>query len=162
MTHYLTAGIVSWSSYYGNHQLVSVSVRFVHLMAIALGGGSALLTDIWVIRARKATLTEKDSAFNNLCKIHGLVISWIAVLVVTGLLMTLADLGTFWHSKVYWIKMALVAALVINGFALLLAERRVQKIGIAQGWGQLANISIISFVLWSTTLFAGTFLTVSG
>ncbi len=163
MAHHLLAGVIyAWSGYYGNHPFVSVFVRFAHLSAIALGGGSALLTDLWVLKAKNAQLTEKESVFQSLRRIHGYVIPWIAVLVVTGILMTLADFDTFWNSRIYWIKMALVAMLIMNGVTLLLAEHRTRRIGLAAGWRRLVRVSMISFILWITTLFAGTYLTVAG
>ena len=38
--------IASWSSYYGGHPLVSVTVRYLHLSSILIGGGTAVALDL--------------------------------------------------------------------------------------------------------------------
>jgi hypothetical protein len=151
----------AWSGYYGNHQLVSVMVRFVHLSAIALGGGAALLTDYRVLRTRNAGVRERKLLLEFLDKIHGYVIPWLAVVAATGALMTAADIPTFLVSKVYWTKISLVVLLLANGIALLRAERHMLKTGIDAGFQRLVVVSTISIVLWQMILFAGTFLTVA-
>jgi hypothetical protein len=79
----------------------------------------------------------------------------------TGVLMTAADTSTFLVSKLYWIKMVTVGLLVANGFAMLMAERRARQIGVGEGWSRLVAVSTISAILWLTTLFLGTLLTVA-
>ncbi len=159
--HFIAGIIASWASYYGNHPLVSVLVRFVHLAAIISGGGAALLMDFWILRTGNTGLTQKESILRMLRNVHVYIISWIVVVVVTGMVMTAADASTFLVSRTYWVKMTLVASTVINGDALLHAEGRIARLGIAAGWRRLANISLLSAILWFASLFAGTLLTVA-
>lgn len=158
----VTIGITSWwSSYYGNHQLTSVSVRFLHLVGIVMGGGTGLFADRQVIGAIRAGSQEREAVLAALSRAHAHVISWIVVIGSTGVLMTAADTSTFLVSKVYWLKMGLVALLVTNGVALFFAERRSRKLGVDAGWPRLAAISTLSAVLWLITLFMGSLLTVA-
>ena len=48
------------------------------------------------------------------------VVAGLTLIVISGLLMLAADLDTFLHSRVFWIKMTLIVLLLING-ALLTA-----------------------------------------
>jgi hypothetical protein len=159
--HLVASAVASWAEFYANHQLASVFVRFVHLTAIVMGGGAALLMDFRIIRASHAAIEQREKAFLSLKGIHRYVVVWLSVLVATGVLMTAAEYSVFLQSRVYWTKIALVAVLMINGMALLFAERNAQKRGIADGWRRLTTASMLSVVLWQTTLFAGAFLTVA-
>jgi hypothetical protein len=48
---------------------------------------------------------------------------------ISGLLMMAADLDTFLPSWVFWVKMALVAALLVNGATMRGLERRLSQPG---------------------------------
>jgi uncharacterized membrane-anchored protein len=159
--HSLLSLIASWAEFYGNHQLASIFVRFIHLTAIVLGGGAALLIDFQVIRASRAGIEQKEKVFRYLKGIHRYVVAWLSVLIVTGVLMTAADYSVLLRSRVYWVKMALIAVLMLNGVTLLFAERNAEKLGVSSGWRRLTTASMLSVVLWQTTLFAGAFLTVA-
>ncbi len=150
-----------WSAYYGNHQAVSVTVRFIHLVALLLGGGTALFVDRRIIRARRLGETGRMEALRELHKAHRLVVPWIAVLAITGVFMTAADTDTFLVSRVYWIKMAVVALLAGNGIVLLVTERRAMRSGMAGSWPRIVTSSTVSFILWIGALLLGTLLTVA-
>jgi hypothetical protein len=158
----LLVGITAWwSSYYGDHQLVSVSIRFLHLAGLVMGAGTGLFADRQVLSAVRSRSQERETVLVTLNRAHAHVISWIIVVGSTGVLMTAADTSTFLVSKLYWIKMAMVALLITNGLAMLAAERRTRQVGISAGWPRLAAVSTISATLWLTTLFLGTLLTVA-
>ena len=155
-------GVVAWwSSYYGNHQIASVAIRFLHLTGIIMGGGTGLFADRQVLRAAISAPAEREAVLVTLSRAHAHVISWILIVGITGALMTAADTATFLVSKVYWIKMALVGLLIANGIALFFVESRTRRLGAATEWPRLVLVSTISAVLWLTTLFLGTLLTVA-
>ena len=147
-----------WSSFYGNHQIVSLVIRYLHLTVIVLAAGTALFIDRQVWRALRSGPPERESVLTMLTRSHPRVVPWLAVIAATGVLMTAAETSTFLASKLYWIKMALVAILLANGLVMLAAERRV---GARAGWSRLAAISTISAILWLVILFLGKLLTVA-
>jgi uncharacterized membrane-anchored protein len=161
MTVLMVGILKSWSEYYGDHQAVSVAVRFMHLVGLLLGGGTALFIDRQVLRAARGNEEEKHEALRYLRSAHVVVVPWLMILGITGILMTAADTETFLVSRVYWIKMAVVALLAVNGGILLLAEKRVMRLGTTKTWSQLATVSTISFLLWIGALLMGTLLTVA-
>jgi hypothetical protein len=88
------------------------------------------------------------------------VVPALAMIVATGLLMTLSDTETFLVSPVYWSKMALVGLLLLNGLALVAAERKAASEPPGT-WLWLVLTSTASLVLWLATLFVGVWLTVA-
>jgi hypothetical protein len=91
---------------------------------------------------------------------HRVVVPALAVIVTTGLAMTLSDTETFLVSPPFWSKMALVGLLLLNGLGLVAAERVVTKQR-PKGWLWLGVTSATSLLLWLGTLFAGVWLTVA-
>jgi hypothetical protein len=150
--------ISGWSAYYEAHRAVSVTVRWLHLGGLLVGGGSALAADRRVLRALRAGPGEREASLDFLEGSHRVVVPAMAVVVLTGLLMTASDTATFLGSRLYWAKMSLVVLLLLNGTALLATERAVRH-GRARGWARLTVVSAVSLVLWLVILYFGVWLT---
>ncbi len=156
--HEVVSGAVSaWAAYYDAHRVVSVAVRWLHLGGLVVGGGTALVADRRILRAvglghdRAPSLDALDGS-------HEVVVPALAVVVLTGLLMTASDTGTFLSSRLYWTKMGLVGLLLLNGTGLLAAERAARG-GRRAGWPWLAVVSAMSLVLWLAILYFGVWFT---
>jgi hypothetical protein len=154
---FLVPAVDSWAALYGDHRAVSVTVRFLHLAAIVVGGGTALAADRRTLRSigsgelREAAIAELGAA-------HRVVVPALALVVATGALMALSDRATFFASTAYWTKMGLVVLLLANG-GLLLAGERAYVAGRPTGAGLLRAASGLSLLLWLAVLFAGVWLT---
>jgi len=157
----LASVITAWSSYYSDHQLLSVTIRFFHITGLVLGGGAGLWTDWRILRTAQTGTSEKEAVIKLLSRAHVYVIPWMIVLVGTGVLLTAADTAAFFVSRVFWVKISMVVLLVLNGIALLLLENRARQDGVNAVWSKLVLTSFLSALLWQTTLFAGTLLTVA-
>ena len=158
----ILVGITAWwSSYYGNHQLASVTIRFVHLAGLILGGGTALVADRQILRVIRAGSEEREAVLVHVHRAHVQVVWCLFVVAAAGIVMTAADTATFLVSKLYWIKMVLVGLLIANGVVMLVVERRTRQVGVSVGWPRLVAVSTISAILWLTILFLGTLLTVA-
>jgi len=157
---FLTPAIESWSDFYGHHQVVSVAVRFLHLAGLMVGGGTALAADRQVLAAARSAPTERSTVMATLGGSHRVVVPGLAVVVLTGLLMALADTETFLPSRLFWSKMGLVGLLVLNGLGLLAAERAASG-GRPKAWRWLSLTAAASLFLWLATLLAGVWLTVA-
>ncbi len=152
------SAVDTWSAYYSNHRMVSVTVRALHLSGLALGGGTALVADRRVLSAFRKAGAARDGMLAELGSSHRVVVPALALVVLTGLLMTASDTATFLSSPLYWTKLSLVALLLLNGTGLLAAERAV-KVGRRSAWSWLALVSGVSFVLWLVVLYFGVWLT---
>ena len=69
---------------------------------------------------------------------HRVVILGLGFIIVSGLLLFAADIETFFYSRIFWIKMALILSLLVNGMALQSAERRASR-DIGDAWGRCAR-----------------------
>lgn len=152
--------VTSWSSYYGDHPLVSVAVRYLHLSSILMGGGTAVALDRQVVRAVRASGEARRALLAQLRGSHRVVVPSLVLTVTTGALMTAADLDTFLASNLYWVKLGSVAMLLLNGGFLLAAESAAER-SAGEGWGRMTVAAMASLVLWLGTLFVGTWLTVA-
>ena len=154
----LSNAVAWWAAAYGDHRLLSVSVRFVHIASLVIGGGTAIITDRAILRGARGGADERASAMASLHRSHRTVVPALFVVVASGVLLSTADLSTFLASPVYWVKLALVAVLLINGAGLVAAERLATR---RDPWRRLAFGSAASLTLWIVLLFVGTLLTAS-
>lgn len=140
MSGALGTAVAGWAQLYNNNHVVNTGVTFAHFAGVLVGGGLALSAD----RAALARLAPIDP------RLHRWVLGALGVVFVSGILMMLADLDTYLTSAVFWIKMALVVALLANGYARVRVE--------ARGGVWLRRTSALSASLWLVILLAGTIL----
>src|SRR5215471_8694984 len=126
----------TWGSFYANHAAVRTLVAFVHVGALITGGGLAVAAD----RAVLARVIDDDRARHSrlatLAGTHRLVVGSLVLIAASGLLLFASDFETFLYSRFFWIKMALVVLLMVNGAWLWHAERRAYA-GEAGAWSTL-------------------------
>jgi uncharacterized membrane protein len=148
----------TWNSIYSNHALLRTAVNFIHVGGLMLGGGCAITADLATIEAIREGPIGRSSQLHVLKRTHTIVVTGIAALVVSGLLLFAADTETFLHSWIFWVKMGLMGTLLINGVAMLIGEQRVLR-GDARAWGRLHTVAVSSLLLWFLTTLAGAALT---
>jgi hypothetical protein len=149
----------TWSSYYGNHQAVSISIKALHLAGTMVGGGAAIALDRQVLRALRQPPGERHLVLAQLQGAHRVVVPAFVLILLTGVLMAGADLETFMGSTLFWAKAALTGVLALNGLALVAVESSARSTPTA--WGRVAAAATISLALWFVILYLGTWLTVA-
>jgi len=75
-------------------------------------------------------------------------------LLLSGVLMFAADVDALIASRVFWIKMAIVAGLIVNGALLRAAERRAAA-GDPLAWRRLHSTAMTSVFAWLAATLAG-------
>ncbi len=155
----VTHAIDWWSSYYGDHQAVSVTIRYFHLAALVVAGGAALTVDRGLWRAARERWSGKQ-AVDSLNRSHRVVLVGLAVIAASGLLMALADVGTYVVSTLFWTKMVLVALLLANGAVLTAVGRRASTSGLSVP-RTVGIFSAVSAVLWLSIMYASSWLMVA-
>jgi hypothetical protein len=143
----------TWTSIYSNHAALKTGIAFLHIGGLVAGGGGAITVDatITAARTRSATLVAQ---LHLLKRTHVVVILGLIALVVSGVLLFAADVDTFIASRIFWMKMALMVALLANGVLLVRSERNALHAE-AQAWRRLHFIATVSLILWFLITLAG-------
>jgi uncharacterized membrane protein len=143
-----------WSALYANHPALRTLIDFMHVGGLLAGGGCAVAADLATLRAGREGPAAQRTQLVQLHRIHRIVLLGLALVTISGLLLFAADVETYVFSKVFWLKMALVTALLLNGVLLQLGERRATR-DIANAWPRLRRTAIASLCLWFLTTLAG-------
>jgi len=163
----LVAALQPWQSAYSNSKVIPAMVTTVHLVALLFGGGLAVAADRATLRVGRRGATDHATQLAELRAVHKPVLVALVALFASGILLAAADLETFVSSPVFWVKLGLVALLLLNGFVLERTETRLRKLSAReieptariQGlWRRLRRSAVCSLALWTATLVAGTFL----
>ncbi|HUX66378.1 MAG TPA: hypothetical protein VMV31_02695 [Terriglobales bacterium] len=154
MFHNLLQG---WVSLYANNALVRTLVVFVHVGGLLLGGGAAVVADRATLRAFHRGESERARQLQDLAATHRLVLASLAAVIATGLLQFFSDTATFLHTWIFFTKMGLVLALLVNGALLTRFEAQaVARAPHAQReWRCLRAVSVLSLCLWLAITLAG-------
>jgi hypothetical protein len=154
---FLTHATEGWAKLYGTSKAVSTGITFVHFSGLLLGGGAAVAADRETLKAAGEAETVRADHLHFLGTVHAIAVTGLVLLFCSGAAMFLSDLETFWDTKVFWIKMGLVALLLLNGLVMQQAERLASSVP-AKAWPRLRMTSIFSLVLWFAVVLASTIL----
>jgi len=151
-----------WKHVYDDSKLLETVVVFVHLASLLVGGGIALASDRATLRAWRGDAPDRARQLAELSLTHRIVIPSLVVAFVSGVALFLTDVETFADAVAFWVKMALVALLLLNGLLMTRAERALRRSrdgGDTAPWVRLRTAAVTSGVLWLATLLAGVALT---
>ena len=155
MTAALRDLATTWGSFYANHAAMRTVIAFAHVGGLVAAGGAAMMADREILSGHRRREQSGSVALRTVQKTHGIVLAGLAIVIASGVLLFAADLDAYLVSRLFWIKMALVVALMINGAILTRAERRVSS-NLGDSWGTLQWTAIASLSLWFLTTFIGT------
>lgn len=152
------AGVFAgWNSLYSNSKVVATAVTTVHLLGLLVAGGLAIAADRMTLRVSRA---DAPRIAHEIRDAHRPVLIALALVFVSGIGLATADVETFLVSPFFWVKLGLVALLLLNGLGLARTESRVregQELAPAT-WGRLRFHAWASLALWVATTIAGTVL----
>ena len=145
-----------WNALYSDSKVVSSAVVFLHLVPLLLAGGAALSADRATLRAARDNAEERARQLRELARAHGLVLGGLALSFVSGVLLFLADVDEYLGSPIFWVKLAFVGLLLVNGFMMTRTERSLASGGDETTlWARLRTISLLSQFLWIATTLVG-------
>ena len=150
-----------WATLYNDHTWIQTTLLYMHLAGMFLGGGFAIATDRdTFIAVRNARLSGQIRHLGRLQTIHKPVMFGLVLALGSGFLLFAADLKHYGGSGVFWVKMALLAALLTNGYVLKRTEVALNagQPDSPRLWRRLWKISWSSLVLWLAVILAGTLL----
>ena len=158
----LAGALAPWQSLYADSRVVSTLVTATHVITLLVGGGLAIAADRMTLRALKRPASERVFHMQELGAVHRPILWALVLLFVSGVALAAADVQTFAGSWVFWVKLGLVALLLVNGAVLYWTETRIARADGAQQpalWRRLGLTARLSLGLWLLTAVAGTLLT---
>jgi hypothetical protein len=144
----------TWGSFYANHAAMRTVIAFAHVGGLVAAGGASMMVDREILSAYKRREQSVPVVLRTVHKTHGVVLAGLMVVIASGVLLFAADLDTYLWSRLFWIKMALVVALMINGAVLARAGQVSSNRD--HSWETLQWTAITSLSLWFLTTFIGT------
>lgn len=144
-----------WASFYSDSHLAQTLVTFAHIGGLVVGGGIAIAADRTTLRM--SSDVDRRRHLLDIMHIHRVVIGSLAVVIASGLLLFGTDVEAQWGSPIFWIKMGLIALLLVNGLRMQRAERVAAQEPVISSahWGALRGAAIASLSLWLLITLAG-------
>ena len=149
-----------WNSLYSDSKAVASAVLFLHLAPLLFAGGAALAADRATIRVARGSMEDRARQLGDLARTHVFVLGGLALSFVSGVLLFLSDVDQFLETPAFWVKLALVGLLLLNGFMMTRTERAL-TFAPNDGalWGRMRTIAVLSLILWMATTLTGVVLT---
>ena len=145
-----------WKKLSDHNKAVSAGTLFFHLLPLIIAGGVAFAADRATLRAVRADASDRARQLRELARTHSFVVGGLTLSFISGILLFLADVESFWPSPFFWIKLACVALLLLNGFIMLRTEKALARDEQSTAlWGRLRTLAITSGILWIATTLAG-------
>ncbi len=119
------------------------------------GGGLAIAADRTTLRVDHRDSAAREEQIREIRAVHVPVLVSLVILLVSGLLLAASDVETFLPSAWFWLKIALVVLLMVNGSVLTLIERRLGQTLTEADWMRLRTTAWASIALWTATAVVG-------
>jgi uncharacterized membrane protein len=145
----------SWASFYASSPVARSAVTFTHVGALVVGGGSAIAADLGTVRAFRRDAPAFRAELERLHSTHRLVTTSLGLVVLSGILLMLADFDAYVASTAFWTKMGLFGALVLNG-ALIVSLTTAAREDSPRDRARLRLAALASLLLWMVTTLLGT------
>jgi uncharacterized membrane protein len=150
----MASWLASWASVYSNSATLRTLLGFAHVGGLVVSAGAAFTIDRAILRAARVGSIARGSHLADLEASHPIVIGGLAVVLLSGILLFAADVDTYLHSAVFWIKMGLIVFLLLNGWTLRrLGHRAAHDSGASPA--ALGRAAAFSIALWTLTTLAG-------
>ena len=157
MADFLEGLFAPWARWYGDSTLLATLVGFVHLAGVLWGGGRAVVADAVLLRARDPERFAREGQLAFLVTSHRDVLIGLGLVVVSGLLLFGADVRHYFETPLYWLKMAAVVLLLLNGWGV----RRTESLlapgneSAARAWRRARLHASASLGLWFVVVLLG-------
>lgn len=144
-----------WNHLFSHSKWVAGTVTGTHIIFLMFGGGLAIAADRTTLRVDRANSAARGEQVREIRAVHLPVLVSLMLLLASGVLLAASDVNTFLPSVWFWIKIALVLLLLINGSLLTLTERRLGQAFTDAGWARMRTLAWVSISLWTATAVVG-------
>ena len=151
----LAAMTAPWADLYAESTVIETAVLFLHLGGMLAAGGLAFTLDRAVIRSARGW-PDRGQLAREIHASHGAVLGGLAVVFLSGAMLTASDPGFYLLSIVFWAKMGVVVLLLVNGWFLKRAGEHLLAEPESEGaFRALRGAALRSGGLWALSVLAG-------
>ena len=151
----ISSWLQPWNHLFAHSKWVAGTVTGAHILFFMFGGGLAIAADRTTLRVDRSDSAARAEQIREIRAVHSPVLVSLVILLVTGVLLGASDVDTFLPSVWFWVKIALVVLLMINGSVLTLTERRLGQGLTDADWARLRTLAWMSIALWTATGIVG-------
>ena len=146
-----------WNEFYSHSKATETIVLFLHVGGLLLAGGLAIASDRGTLRAHAAGMDGRMQQVKDLRGVHRWVLTGLVCVVISGMALLTSDIEAYYGSWIFWVKMGLVAALLLNGLVMTRAEQAltVDASESSPHWRSLRQRAVTSMALWFSITLAG-------
>jgi len=146
-----------WAKFYSKSTPAQNIILFAHLAGLLGGGGLAIAADRAIWKARAAADDVRTRILSEVAAVHRPVITGLVFALLSGALMTAADVETYLTSPVWWVKICAVGLLLANGAWLRSIERTALRTPTVAptAWAKFTLSSRLSLTLWFVVVLVG-------
>jgi hypothetical protein len=145
-----------WGDFMKHSKITKTIVLFLHIAPIVVGGGIAIGLDRLSLRLSKGEAADRGRHLAELAGTHNIVIYSLAVSIISGLALVASEIDNFPTSWIFWVKMAFIAILLLNGLRMKGIETSMARNGPSEAdWARLHTVAVASITLWLTITFLG-------
>jgi hypothetical protein len=160
----LTGITAPWRALFDHSAPVEMSVVGVHVLSMLIAGGLAIAYDRGTLRADRWGSALREHHFAELHAVHRTVVAALAICMLSGLALFASDVKTYVGSVPFWIKMALIAMLLLNALVMTANEGTVRSNAGGEAvaaWARIRTSSIVSVFLWGSIVLVSIVLSLS-
>lgn len=149
-----------WQKLYAHSTIVATLVLFGHVGGLFVAGALTFSTESGALRLDPADDGERRRYVRIASRARRAIAVALCVAVISGLLLFLADLEAFVVSPVFWVKMLLVAALLVNAVAASRLDAHLLRDGSTTArhdgrWRRRRASAWATAVLWFVLVLSG-------
>jgi hypothetical protein len=146
-----------WNDFYSHSKVTETAIVFLHTGGLLLAGGLAISADRSTLRALRLAADTRVQPMKELAAVHRWVITGLVIVIVSGFVLLASDIETFFGSWIFWVKMALVTYLLINGLIMTRTEGSLtgDSTEASPHWRSLRRTAVTSLSLWFTITLLG-------
>jgi hypothetical protein len=143
-----------WHHLFDRSRPVEMATVGTHVLSMLLAGGLAIAHDRGSLRAARFSDLIRSHHLDELRAVHRPVVFALAICMASGAALFASDVGTYAYSLTFWIKMGLIALLMVNALMMQSSERTlsIATVGGAAtvAWSRIRVSSIVSVSLWAS------------
>lgn len=150
-----------WQQLYAHSTVVATLVLFGHVGGLIVAGALTFSTESGALRLDPADAGDRERYLRVVSRSRSVIAFALAIAMVSGFLLFLADLEAFAVSRVFWAKMLLVVLLLANAFIASRLDARLRRTDDAATerhdglWRRRRASAWATAVLWFALVLSG-------